>query len=637
MLMFSLISVSVITISWYGLKQFSEAQEDALSISHLQQSERIFEKLNDRQHYWRSLIAAQMQTMILLTPEQFKSQIQAFINSNKKIQGINIQERIKKAIFLTPLRKIDPLKKKRIENLLQFENAKLQKLDKVRSNGETIALTEEFTSLDAKIKISLAIDASDFTNLLSSVPNQKTAVVTSSFQPLAWDTANTKNWMTEVLKTDFLKSFKNSKARSLLHWPKATAYTKPALALTKSPESDFILLSETDLIEKLNTMKQKIVKLILLTVTLIWITLGAAIYPIRSLLKRLFRVIEVTTIIARGQFLQRTHVTGSDEVALLGYSVDHMAVSLENLMKVREQSIRQLHELETAQIYQSTLLPIPVQRSDNMSRLSVTGRCQSSSECSGDWWGHYALDAHRTLVAVADVTGHGAGAAILGAAFFGFFEGFVRNTPGTEQKSAYSDGRLVASCLKQLNQILWISGKGLSTATMHVTIVNTMRNCVTFSNAGHLPPLLMLPKSLKADRSIRLVFNENLHQPGNFESKPTNTQTSSGTMEKVFTSLSLVCAGPILGTGPCEEFPVCETDFLEGELLFIYTDGLTECPTVANKCLSKKQISTMLAELMVESSSTREKFFAQIENILPKSGNADDITTVFIEYAESAA
>lgn len=72
------------------------------------------------------------------------------------------------------------------------------------------------------------------------------------------------------------------------------------------------------------------------------------------------------------------------------------------------------HDLQLSGAVQNGFLP--AQDEITSEQLHIMGFYRPADMCSGDWWWHERLDAHRHLVLVGDVTGHGPGPAMVTAA-----------------------------------------------------------------------------------------------------------------------------------------------------------------------------------------------------------------------------
>lgn len=92
-----------------------------------------------------------------------------------------------------------------------------------------------------------------------------------------------------------------------------------------------------------------------------------------------------------------------------------------NLVRLADQLVRLLastaqkaaidRELAVARTVQQLLVPAGDSASGSV--LHVASHFQPAAECGGDWWGFYRLSAHRDLVVIGDVMGHGIASAIM--------------------------------------------------------------------------------------------------------------------------------------------------------------------------------------------------------------------------------
>ncbi len=367
-------------------------------------------------------------------------------------------------------------------------------------------------------------------------------------------------------------------------------------SFSRLENSSLMLILErqsSSLTQQLNWRIQRIMLfawiVVLLGVLLVYFSTG---YVIRNILE----TIQTTLAIATGDLKARVRVETQDEISILGNAVNHMAAGIEQLMGYRETAIRQEHELKTAQAVQRTLLPKP---DGDTSLLDIRGYYRSASQCAGDWWGSFSLGGNRTLVIIADATGHGAHAALLVAIAFGYFEFYCR----TVREGTGKEETLI-EILKRLNAVLFASGSGKNTMTMMVMLVDSNTQEAHFCNAGHLPPY---------------VFRD-------------STETEPNTKTK-----AVSVPGSILGF---EEHPQFSTKVIPMDAqtrIVLYTDGLIECNTTENVELGPR--FRRVAEKIVKERNGLPLFdglFQFIETSFNNVELSDDITCVVCEYRRNS-
>lgn len=207
------------------------------------------------------------------------------------------------------------------------------------------------------------------------------------------------------------------------------------------------------------------------------------------------------------------------------------------------QTSRLKEELQHAQVVQQTLMP-DVRRIAR-GPLQLCGVYRSVSRLSGDWWNYYALDDHRTLLVLADVLGHGIGAAVVGAMAFGCAAQLHQDLQGNLRPDLL---------LQRFNRAIWTTTRGKYTMSCFAAIVDTEKNLLTYASGAHAFPLLYRLRDA----------------------------------QKPF--VPLVVPGAPLGSSEAPEFTASTQPFEAGDLLVCYTDGLVEAANANGDPFGDKRV-----------------------------------------------
>ncbi len=180
-------------------------------------------------------------------------------------------------------------------------------------------------------------------------------------------------------------------------------------------------------------------------------------------------------------------------------------------------------DLKTAQLLQASILPTDF---SSYANTGIAASMKPALEVSGDFYDVFPIDGDRLGLVVADVSGKGVAAA--------FFMAVTR----TMLRGVALSGLRPADCIDHVNDSLYRENPIEMFVTAIYAELHEESGVVTLVNAGHCEPIIM-----RADGSAAL-----LRRSGN---------PPLGVMEhKTFVELSFT-----LG---------------EGEMLFLYTDGITE-------------------------------------------------------------
>ncbi|EDY59760.2 MULTISPECIES: SpoIIE family protein phosphatase [Streptomyces] len=247
------------------------------------------------------------------------------------------------------------------------------------------------------------------------------------------------------------------------------------------------------------------------------------------------------------------------------------------LQEVNER-LRQAHarEREVALALQEALLPAPGPLGHHQAAVRYRPAVGTLNVC-GDWYDLVDLPGDRFAVAVGDVVGHGlAAACVMG-----------------QLRSALSAATRVADGPARALEALGLYARsvaGAESTTAATAFIDWDDHTLTYSCAGHLPPVLLHP-----DGSVS--FLDRATDP------PLGASPEHGTR------------------------PEATTPFEEGATLVLYTDGLIERRT--------EDIDTGLARLTDALTRHRhagpeELADALLAELLPPTGNADDTALVVI-------
>ncbi len=201
-----------------------------------------------------------------------------------------------------------------------------------------------------------------------------------------------------------------------------------------------------------------------------------------------------------------------------------VAVAGENLRLLEENIDKQRmeNELSMARKVQEGLLPATMPDTPG---LEVFGTSLSCLEVAGDYFDVINIDENRTVLAIGDVSGKGAGAAML-----------MSNLQASI-RTAVKIGADLKQMIEQINDLIFDNTEAHQFITFFAGIYDKSTSKFDYVNAGHNPPLLV-----KKDGSLAL-----------FEG-----------------------GGLILGALSDMTYDQESIKLDKGDLLFLYTDGLSE-------------------------------------------------------------
>lgn len=210
---------------------------------------------------------------------------------------------------------------------------------------------------------------------------------------------------------------------------------------------------------------------------------------------------KATQHIDSGDFRHRIQVTRNDQLAELCSSFNNMSTSLSRLLVEQKEKERLQNELSIAQEVQANLFP---QAEFRLRTLDLHGVCRPARSVSGDYYDFLLFqgesdDATGASIALGDISGKGISAALLMATLHSAVRAYRF---GGEELQRGVDGNALfhspGQILSLLNRHLYRSTQPEKYATLFLAHYEEATRKFIYSNAGHLPPILMC-----ADGSMR--------------------------------------------------------------------------------------------------------------------------------------
>jgi sigma-B regulation protein RsbU (phosphoserine phosphatase) len=258
-----------------------------------------------------------------------------------------------------------------------------------------------------------------------------------------------------------------------------------------------------------------------------------------------------TQRVMRGEFSQLIEVTGRDQIAELSTSFNTMTQNLERLLAVAKEKERMQAEIEIARGVQDQLYPKapPVFES-----LRVLGMCDPARMVSGDYYDYQLVDG-KLAVAIGDVAGKGISAALLMATIQAAMRMELRAS--VEMAASMNGLRFsTARMVSELNQQLYATTSAEKYATFFFAIYDQQTGLLTYTNAGHLKPVL-----------IR-------------EGAPTMLDVN----------------GLMVGAFPFATYDESKIALCSGDLLVCYTDGVTEPENEYGEMFGEERLIELVAK-----------------------------------------
>jgi phosphoserine phosphatase RsbU/P len=257
----------------------------------------------------------------------------------------------------------------------------------------------------------------------------------------------------------------------------------------------------------------------------------------RTMTGAVAQLYDATKHVDRGDFSHRIPVKSSDQLAQLSLSFNSMTESIEKLIQEQKEKQRLEGELAIAQEVQAQLFPRQV---TELESLEIHGFCRPARTVSGDYYDFLTASSHKLILAVGDISGKGISAALLMATIHSAVRAYsVESLPQMREPVAVGAvagaGRIMAAwpegievspgaLLALLNHQLYESTPPEKYATLFLGIYDGRSHRLTYSNGGHLPPILISAdgtvRRLEAGGTVVGLFDDMTYDEGAVEMHP---------------------------------------------------------------------------------------------------------------------
>jgi sigma-B regulation protein RsbU (phosphoserine phosphatase) len=206
----------------------------------------------------------------------------------------------------------------------------------------------------------------------------------------------------------------------------------------------------------------------------------------RSITYTVHKLYGATERVKKGDFSYRIGVPSSDQLSALGEAFDSMTASVERLLRESEEKLRLESELEIAREVQAQLFP---RSAPEVPGLTLYGVCKAARSVSGDYYDFLKLGENRVCLVLGDVSGKGISAALLMAAIQSalraqFYDGFALTS------GSHTLPLSTAAVVSRLNLQLYENTPREKYVTFFFGVYDAATRTLTYTNAGHLPPVL---------------------------------------------------------------------------------------------------------------------------------------------------
>ncbi len=250
---------------------------------------------------------------------------------------------------------------------------------------------------------------------------------------------------------------------------------------------------------------------------------------------------------------------------------------------IEKQKKRMEDELNVGQKIQMDMIPLSFPAFPDRNELDIFGKLVPAREVGGDFYDFFFVDEDRFCFCIGDVSGKGVPAAL----FMAVTQTFIKSRASADQSTA--------SIVTHINDELVKNNQEYMFVTLFIGILDVQTGKLIYTNGGHNPPYILQQNGEKTRLDAR-------HGP---------------------------VVGPIDGLAYKED-----TTFLtEGDILLMYTDGVTEAMDHNQELFSEKRLVELMSTGEIQSPETlTNKVFKSVKSFEGEMDQADDITILVLQY-----
>ena len=316
---------------------------------------------------------------------------------------------------------------------------------------------------------------------------------------------------------------------------------------------------------------------------LVFAALFVMIYVLvnKLVVQNIYQINESLSAITEGRLDTVVDVRSHAEFDALSNDINSTVDTLKRYIADAEARIDA--ELAFAKAIQHSAMPSVFPPYPGRREFDIHAAMYTAKEVGGDFYDFYFIDDDTLVFLVADVSGKGIPAAM-----------FMMRSK-TLIKSCAESGMSVEEVFTMANEKLCEGNDAGMFVTAWMGVLNVKTGCLLFANAGHNPPLLR-------------------HADGSFEYLKTR-------------------AGFVLGGMEGIRYRKNELQLQSGDVIYLYTDGVTEATDVENQLYGEERLRTLMNEHQESGVQVIcEAVKADMDAFVGEAEQFDDITMLCLHF-----
>jgi len=300
--------------------------------------------------------------------------------------------------------------------------------------------------------------------------------------------------------------------------------------------------TEKNINNRINSMQVTFTGIFILVIGCV---IGLSFLVAKTITRPVLELTKGVRIIGQGNLDYAVNIKTGDEIEDLANSFNKMASDLKDQMEIirltTAEKERVQKELEIAKGIQQTFLP---ESAPKIEGFDLAGLNTPALEVGGDFYDYIPVDLNKWGLVIADVSGKGVPAAL----FMALSRTLIRaNTTGHTTP---------AETIRRTNDMISEDDRANMFVTLFYGVLDPVRKTLTYVNAGHNPPLV------QGKSPVEITM--------------------------------LAAKGVALGVMTDIEFEEKELVLHSGDILILYTDGVTEAVNRKNEMFGYERISQIV-------------------------------------------
>lgn len=300
----------------------------------------------------------------------------------------------------------------------------------------------------------------------------------------------------------------------------------------------------------------------------------------RYIVNPIDKLTDIAHKVSKGQDVE-IKLEKPEEFAQLASTFDKMTKDIKLITK---EKVKINSELSIAKTIQASSLPNVFPPFPDRPEFDIYASMEPAKEVGGDFYDFYLIDKDNLMFLVADVSGKGIPAAL--------FMMTVKTLINNMSQMGYTPKQLIESINKKICE----SNKSGLFVTLLAGIVNIKTGATSLINCGHNPPLIK-----RQDGEYQYIrLRPNI----------------------------------VLGLFEDSQYHIYETTLNSGDIIFTYTDGITESTNLQEEMYGEERLQACLNENRYDNDvkDIVNNVKTDIKNYVGSAPQSDDVTMLVFKY-----